>query len=80
MGIKRYVVQNGLIRLVAEINVFKYDVAAKLGVGRGVVVFMVMLPRPDVGSLRNLRKRAVGSFGHVNESYIAVVLFRLLVK
>ena len=73
------VVQDGLFRGVAEVDVIETHVALELGVGQGAVVVR-MFPGPDVGALLALGQGAVRIFLGVDQGDIAVVGLRLLVQ
>ena len=77
-GVQCDVVQDDLIRIIAEIHIKEADIAADLCIGGGAVLVR-MLPRPDVGLFRGFNEFAVLVVLGVDESNVAVVYLRLLV-
>ena len=74
-SIERDVVQDFLVRRVAEVHMVEHDAALELRV-RDRTVAVRVLPRPEAGVVVGLNERAV-FFPGVDERHIAVVRFRL---
>ena len=74
-GVERDVVQDFLIRRVAEVHMVEHDAALELRV-RDRTVAVRVLPRPETGVVVSLDERTV-FFLRVDERHIAVVRFRL---
>ena len=66
------VVQNGLVRHIAEIHVIQHDIALELGVGHGAVM-MRMLPGPQPGAGLAFHELAVLP-ARIDQRHIAVVV------
>ena len=77
--IERNVIENRLFAVIAEVHVFKHNVALKLLIGYGVVAAVRMLPSPKTRMLLAFGQISVLVIFCVYELYIAVVLFRLSV-
>ena len=79
LGVERDVVQDGLLRVIAEVDAVETDVAAQLH-ERGLAVNGRILPGPCPGALGALGQAAVRVLAAADERDVAVVGFGLFVE
>ena len=72
--VKTQIVENRLVRHIAEGHIFEHNVALHFGVGESAVM-MRMFPCPDAGTLVGFDQIAVFVLLSIDQSDIAVVLF-----